>query len=316
MNTIRTATTITTLGLVAMIMAGCASGTSTASVPNEEAAPLGERAPPRLLRQRDARAGARRLAGGPLRGRPRRRQGHDPGLQRRPRSDRGAHRRRDRRDLHRPEPVDQHLHPVGRRVGAHHRRRRDRWRGTRRRRRHRQPRRSRGQDARDAAARQHAGCRAARLARRRGLQDRHLGRRRRQHHADRQRADADALPAGRHRRRVAARAVGLAPRRRRAAPTCSRTRPTSGRTASSPRRCCSCARTSSRSTPMSWRTCCKGHVDSVELDRRQPRRGARRDQRAARGRDGQAAVGRGDHAGARARDRSRSTRTPTPSRRS
>ncbi len=38
-NTIRTATTITTLGLVAMIMAGCASGTSTASVPNEEAAP-------------------------------------------------------------------------------------------------------------------------------------------------------------------------------------------------------------------------------------------------------------------------------------
>ena len=39
MNTIRTATTITTLGLVAMVMAGCASGTSTASVPTEEAAP-------------------------------------------------------------------------------------------------------------------------------------------------------------------------------------------------------------------------------------------------------------------------------------
>ena len=34
MNTIRTATTITTLGLVAMMMAGCASGASTASVPD------------------------------------------------------------------------------------------------------------------------------------------------------------------------------------------------------------------------------------------------------------------------------------------
>jgi aliphatic sulfonates family ABC transporter substrate-binding protein len=37
-KTIRTATTITTLGLVAMVMAGCASGTSTASVPNEDEA--------------------------------------------------------------------------------------------------------------------------------------------------------------------------------------------------------------------------------------------------------------------------------------
>ena len=37
MNTIRIATTITTLGLVGMMMAGCASGASTASVPNDAA---------------------------------------------------------------------------------------------------------------------------------------------------------------------------------------------------------------------------------------------------------------------------------------
>ena len=54
----------------------------------------------------------------------------------------------------------------------------------------------------------------------RGLRDRHLGRRRREHHADRERADAHAVPAGRPRRRVAAGAVGVAPDHR-----CGRARP-------------------------------------------------------------------------------------------
>ena len=219
MNTIRTATTITTLGLVAMIMAGCASGTSTASVPNEERdAPsvselrLGYFAnvthAPALVGLEE---GLFADALGDVKV-------TTSGLQRRSRRDRGPHRRCDRRHLHRPQPLDQHLHPVGRRVGAHHRRRRHGWRGARRRRRDRQPGRPRGDDTRVAAAGQHAGCRAARLARRPGLHDRHVGRRRRQHHPDRERADPHALPAGRPRRRVAARAVGLAPHHRRRRP--------------------------------------------------------------------------------------------------
>ena len=98
MNNIRTATTITTLGLVAMMMAGCASAAPAASLADAAAV---DRAAPRLLRERHPRARARRPAGGPLRGRARRRRGHDPGLQRRTRRDRGALGRRDRRDLHR-----------------------------------------------------------------------------------------------------------------------------------------------------------------------------------------------------------------------
>ena len=178
MNTIRTATTITTLGLVAAMMAGCASAAGStpdgADVePTVTELRLGYFAnvthAPALVGLEE---GLFEDALGDV-------DVDDPGLQRRPRRDRGAVGRRDRRHLHRPEPVDQHVHPVRRRVGAHRRRRRDRRRGARRARRDRRPGRPRGHDARDAAARQHAGCRAAQLARRRGLRDRHLGRRRR-----------------------------------------------------------------------------------------------------------------------------------------
>ncbi len=175
MNKIRTTTAITTLGLVAMMMAGCASAAgSTPSASGSAAAPsvselrLGYFA---NVTHAPALVGS---AGGHLQEGPRRREGDDAGVQRRTRRDRGAHRGSHRRDLHRPESLDQHLHPVGRRVGAHHRRGRDRRGRACRRGRHQERRRSRGQDPGDASARQYAGCRAARLARRQGLQDRHL----------------------------------------------------------------------------------------------------------------------------------------------
>ena len=79
------------------------------------------------------------LAGGLLRSRPRGRRADHADLQRRSGGDRSALRRGDRRDVHRPEPVDQLLHPVRRRIGAHRRRRHDRRRRARRPRGHRQP---------------------------------------------------------------------------------------------------------------------------------------------------------------------------------
>ena len=66
--------------------------------------------------------------------------------------------------IHRPQPFDQHVHPVRRPVGADRRRRRDGRRRTRRPRRHRQRGRPEGNDARDPSIGKHAGCRIAGLA--------------------------------------------------------------------------------------------------------------------------------------------------------
>ena len=117
------------------------------------------------------------------------------------------------------------------------------------------------------------------VARRRGLRDRHHRRRRREHHADRERADAHALPAGRPRRRLAARAVGLAPDRRRRRPRARRRgRPVGGRRVPDHR--AARARRVPRGAPRDRGDLLEGHVGIRRLDRRQPRRGAGRHQRA------------------------------------
>ena len=166
-----------------------------------------------------------------------------------------------------------------------------------------------------AAARQHAGCRAARLARRRGLRDRHLGRRRRQHHADRERADAHALPAGRPRRRLAAGAVGLAAHRRRRRARARQDEADLWPDGEFPTTVLLVRAEFLEEHPDVVADLLEGHVASVAVDRRPPRRGAGCHQRA---RSRPRPASRSPTRSSRARSstsRSRSTRTPTRSRR-
>ena len=150
------------------------------------------RRPPRLLRQRHARAcdrGAR--AGLVRRGARRRRHARAAHLQRGARGGGGAVLGGARPHLHRAEPGHQRLRAVERPGGPHHRRR-DVGRGGARGAAARitQPADLGRQEARDPAARQHAGRGVARVAEGAGLSDEPRGRRRRRHPAAGERADA------------------------------------------------------------------------------------------------------------------------------
>ena len=107
---------------------------------------------------------------------------------------RGALLRRHRRHLHRPQPGDQRVREVEGRGDPDHRRRdvRRRLRSSSSRSINK-PGRPQGQEAGDAAARQHAGRGAAGVAEGPGPQDRHRGRRRRL--ASRRRTTATTLEA-------------------------------------------------------------------------------------------------------------------------
>ena len=161
-----------------------------------------------LLRQHHAR---RRFGGreaGLHRGEPGRHQALHAGVQRRARGDRGAERRRDRCDLHRPEPGDQLVRQEQGRVGQHHRRRGLRRGAAGGQARDQNRRGPEGQDPGFSAARRHPGRGAARLAGQAGLQDQHRRRRGRRDQPHRERPDAEAVPGRKARRRVAAGAVG------------------------------------------------------------------------------------------------------------
>ena len=127
MNKIRTATTITTLGLVAMMMAGCASAAgSTPSADPVTELRLGYFAnvthAPALVGLQE---GLFQDALGDV-------DVTTPVFNAGPAAIEALTAGAIDATYIGPEPVDQHLHPVRGRVRAHHRGRRDRWCGARR----------------------------------------------------------------------------------------------------------------------------------------------------------------------------------------
>ena len=157
----------------------------------------------------------------------------DAGLQRRPGRGRGAVRRRPRRGVPRPQPGDQRVREEQGRGHPHHRGRDLRRRLSRRTARHHDPRAAEGQEDRVAADRRHAGHRAAHLPGQERPQDRPARCRRHDDHRRGQQPDPAAVQGRQDRRRLGARAVGLAAGASRAAARSSSTRRRCGRRASS-----------------------------------------------------------------------------------